>query len=119
MTFLRYVKDKKYFFLVYALMMAFVSLIMLTGTGTNAAHSNVLYVNAGCLVLAAGYIVTGYIYRKTYYEELRTLSERHAQEEWYITALPEPQTNEQALYLKLLTQVYTEQAQGIAQLQEE
>lgn len=119
MTFVQYVQDKKYFLLVYALMMAFVSLVMLTGTGTSGTRSNVLYVNAGCLVLAAGYIVTGYIYRKSYYDELRELSERHVQEDGYVAALPEPQTNEQALYLALLTQVYAEQAKGIAQLQHE
>lgn len=117
MSFLQYVKDKRYFFLFYLIIMLFVSLIMFVSGNREHAIGNVLYMNAGCLFFAAAYIVTGFYYRRTFYQELDALIGRHI--EGRATALPEPQNAGQAMYLELLKKLHLDHAAQLHKLVQE
>ncbi|OPH49282.1 histidine kinase [Paenibacillus ferrarius] len=118
MSFVHYLKDKRYFFLIYGVIMLFVSLIMFVSVKWQDAINNIAYANAGCLFFAAVYITVGYYYRKSFFNELQDLV-GNTQVESAITSVPEPQSAEQALYLKLLKQLYLEQTNGTRKLQNE
>ncbi|MDR6553423.1 sensor histidine kinase [Paenibacillus qinlingensis] len=109
MNFLTYLKDKRYFMGMYALTMLFVSLIMLVSVKGQAALNNITYTNAGCFLFAALYITIGYFYRKSFYKELQEFLSKSDQQDWVAAAMPEPQTNEQEIYLQLLIQLSKDQ----------
>lgn len=115
MSFVQYLKDKRYFFAVYGVMMLFVSLIMFVSVYGQVAINNIAYANAGCFFFAALYVTIGYFYRKSFYKELTELVE-NKHEDWAIAAMPEPQNTGQELCLKLLNQLYLEQSNGAQRL---
>lgn len=110
MSFFSYLKDKRYFVGMYLGTMLFVSLIMLVSVKGQAALNNIAYTNAGCFLFAALYITVGYFYRKSFYRELNESLGKSAQQDWIAAAMPEPQNNEQELYLQLLLQLSKDQA---------
>jgi signal transduction histidine kinase len=97
MSFVEYVKDKRYFMLLFAVVMLFVSAVMFLGNG---GAGNLLYVNTGCFLLAAAYVTVGYYYRRTFYEELRERLKNDA--EALDVPLPEPQNGGQRLIVAFL-----------------
>ncbi|WNR44119.1 sensor histidine kinase [Paenibacillus roseipurpureus] len=123
MSFLSYLQDKRYFLLMYAVTMMFVSLIMLVSMKGHGALNNLAYMNGGCFLFAAGYLVWGYFYRKSFYQELQAFLQPKSEgdpvrgktpwvnpyQDWAIEALPAPQNAEQELYLELLRQLAIEQ----------
>ncbi|CAN7739987.1 sensor histidine kinase [Paenibacillus sp. LjRoot153] len=119
MSFLSYLKDKRYFMGMYAVTMLFVSLIMLVSVKGQAALNNITYTNAGCFLFAALYIIFGYFYRKSFYKELNEFLGKSQHQDWAIAAMPDPQTNQQELYLQLLTQLSKDQANETHLLQSE
>ncbi|OAS14709.1 sensor histidine kinase [Paenibacillus oryzisoli] len=119
MSFLSYLKDKRYFIGMYAGTMLFISMIMLVSVKGQAALNNIAYTNAGCFLFAAFYIIFGYFYRKSFYKELSEFLGKSQHQDWAIAAMPEPQTNEQELYLQLLTQLSKDQANETHLLQSE
>ncbi|MDQ0917903.1 ATP-binding protein [Paenibacillus sp. V4I5] len=118
MSFVQYLKDKRYFFAVYVVMMLFVSLIMFVSANGQDALNDIAYTNTGCFFFAALYVTIGYFYRKSFYKELSELV-GNKQEDWAIAAMPEPQNTTQELYLNLLNQLYLEQSNGTLKLQGE
>ncbi|KRE72927.1 sensor histidine kinase [Paenibacillus sp. Soil750] len=119
MSFLSYLKDKRYFIGMYAVTMLFISMIMLVSVKGQAALNNIAYTNAGCFLFASLYITFGYFYRKSFYKELNEFLGKNQHQDWAIAAMPEPQTNEQELYLQLLTQLSKDQANETHLLQAE
>jgi signal transduction histidine kinase len=118
MSFVQYLKDKRYFFALYGMMMIFVTLIMLVSVNQQDAVNNIVYANGGCLFFAALYIIIGYYYRKSFYRELSELIGR-GQQDWAAAAMPEPQNTEQELYLRLLNQLYIDQSNAAHKLHSE
>ncbi|UHA71873.1 sensor histidine kinase [Paenibacillus sp. 481] len=101
MSFLAYVKDKRFFLILYFVLMLFVSLIMLTTNGNwNLAASNLLYTHVIGLFLVSMYIIGGYYYRRSFYIELKEMM--HNKKEDFLVALPEPQNEEQALFVEVI-----------------
>ncbi|OCT11420.1 histidine kinase [Paenibacillus pectinilyticus] len=119
MSFLSYLKDKRYFIGMYAVTMLFVSLIMLVSVKGHAALNNVAYTNAGCFLFAACYLTFGYFYRKSFYTELHTLLEGDNHPDWALEALPDSQTNAQERYLQLLKKLSAGQTKENQLLQAE
>ncbi|CAN7244068.1 sensor histidine kinase [Paenibacillus sp. LjRoot56] len=119
MSFLSYLKDKRYFLGMYAVTMLFISMIMLVSVKGQAALNNIAYTNAGCFLFAALYITFGYFYRKSFYKELNEFLGKSQHQDWAIAAMPESQNNEQELYLQLLTQLSKDQANETHLLQSE
>jgi signal transduction histidine kinase len=114
MSFAHYMKDKRFFCLLYGAIMLFVSVILFVSDSAGASVSNVVYVNAVCLILAALYIGIGYFYRKKFYRELAAVIEQGG--DAMIAALPAPQTAEQALYMQHIGKMQREHAEQLQQL---
>lgn len=114
MSFLQYLSDKKYVLLMFAAAMLFVSSVMLFGSGDGA---NVLYVNAGCFMLAAAYVGVGYYIRRPFYEELRRMADGGEQSQ--DVPLPEPQNGVQKLFVALLRKRDRMYAERLSKLRDE
>lgn len=114
MNFSHYLMDKRYFGMLYAALMLFVSVILYISGSANSSASNVVYVNAVCFVLAALYIVTGYFNRKMFLRELTVVIDQGG--DTMVAALPAPQNAEQALYLQLIAKLQREHSQQMQQL---
>ncbi|MGO4546559.1 sensor histidine kinase [Paenibacillus sp. 2TAB23] len=114
MSFPNYLKDKRYFIMLYAALMLFVSLILAISIPSRSALSNVVYVNAVCFVIAALYIVIGFYYRKLFLKELTAVIEQGGDS--IAAAMPLPQNAEQAQYLQLIGKLQREHAEQMQQL---
>ncbi|MCQ6561325.1 sensor histidine kinase [Paenibacillus mendelii] len=101
MSYLQYLKDKRFFFAFYLIIMLFVSLIMLVSANQGHTANNIVYANVGCFIFAALYITIGYYYRRAFYQTMNELSgDGYGQAA--AAAVPPPQNNEQALYVALI-----------------
>jgi signal transduction histidine kinase len=104
MNFLDYVKDKRYFLMLYVIIMSFVTVIMIVSFNQQYALNNILYTNISCLLFASLYIIIGYYYRRKFYQELTNIIESGQEEIGAI--LPEAQNFEQKLFLELLKKIH-------------
>ncbi|MBH5319571.1 sensor histidine kinase [Paenibacillus sp. GSMTC-2017] len=114
MSFQQYVKDKRYFFILYAILMLFVSLIMTINTSWDLAAPNLLYTHFIGFFLVGLYITIGYYYRRSFYvgllEAIESVSEN------VVAAMPESQNDEQALYVTMIKKMqgsHTKQLQKL------
>lgn len=80
MSFLEYIKDKRYFLLFYMIIMFFISLIMFVGFHQVNPFNKIVYTNIVCLVIACLYITIGYFYRRKFYQEIKDLIESRQEE---------------------------------------
>src|SRR5699024_1181420 len=103
MSLLEYIKDKRYFILLYLLIISFVSLIMFVGFHQANPLKKIVYTNIICFVLASLYITIGYFYRRKFYEEMKELIESNQEE--MMAIMPDAQNYEQRLILNLLKKV--------------
>jgi signal transduction histidine kinase len=117
MSFLEYVKDKRNFLIFYAIIMSFVTVIMIVGFNEQETLNNVLYTNISCSLFASLYIIIGYYYRRKFYRELKEAIESGQEEIRAI--LPEAQNFEQKLFLKLLKKVHQDQNNQLEKLYDE
>ncbi|MCR8658670.1 sensor histidine kinase [Paenibacillus endoradicis] len=100
MSLLQYIKDKRFFLLLYIILMLFVSLMMMINDSWIEAAPNLLYTHLVGLFLVSLYITIGYYYRRSFYLELYELTE--TKKEDFFAAIPKAQNNEQALYINLI-----------------
>jgi signal transduction histidine kinase len=117
MSFIRYVKDKRYFLVLYATLMLFVSLIMIVSVNQQHAANNLMYTNIICLFFVGCYLVFGYFVRNSFYRKLNELIANT--QENAAAALPESQNYEQAFFLKLLQKVNEEHSLQLQKLHNE
>jgi signal transduction histidine kinase len=117
MTLVQYLKDKRFFLGFYALLMLFVSFMLLTGNRPEQAASNILYANMVCLLLAGLYLGFGYYYRRSFYREMKDIIESESPEN--PAAMPDPRTGEQELYLELLGKLNHKQVERLQLLAHE
>lgn len=114
MSFLEYIKDKRYFLLFYMIIMFFISLIMFVGFHQVNPLNKIVYTNIVCLVIACLYITIGYFYRRKFYQEIKDLIESSQEET--IAMMPEAQNNEQKLILNLLKNKHKQHASQLETL---
>lgn len=100
MNLVQYIEDKKYFLVFYTVMMTFISLMIITSVNPQHVINNVIYLNLICLFFAAMYILIGYVYHKSYYQNLAELI--HINQEQFLEAAPESQNHQQQVFLELL-----------------
>jgi signal transduction histidine kinase len=117
MSFLQYVWDKRYFLFTHAATLLFVSILLLVGTSRAEAANNLVYANLVGWMIAVGYIVIGYFYRRSFYRSVSRLGDRGSEE--LIAVLPQPQTNGQALMLDLLPRLHRQHSLRLQRLSEE
>ncbi|QKE72745.1 sensor histidine kinase [Arthrobacter citreus] len=114
MSFFQYIKDKRYFFILYGVMMIFVSIMMMISTESNDMINNLLYTNLVCLFFVAVYILLGYFRQKAFYKKIVELTEQEKEE--LILALPKPQTINQTVYHEVLKKLHNEHTLQIQRL---
>lgn len=99
MTFIQYLKGKRFFIGFYLLLMGFISLILFVSDNWELAVQNLLYTHLFGFILVSLYLGIGYYYHSAFYRQLKTIIE-HQQDDLH-AILPEAQTPEQQLYLAL------------------
>ncbi|MGP4081516.1 sensor histidine kinase [Pseudalkalibacillus sp. R45] len=112
MSFLDYLKDKRYFFCFYLLIMAFVTLMMYLSQ-QKGEWTNIIYTNVSCLLFLVLYIVIGYFYRRKFYTGMK---QNYETDQMELLLIPDPQNNTQKMFLDLLDQLhkdYYRQLQGL------
>ncbi|MBU5346173.1 sensor histidine kinase [Paenibacillus lautus] len=117
MSFIQYIKDKRYFLMLYAGMMGFISIIMTLSFNPALVLGNLLYIHIVCFALVAAYLLIGYYYRRSYYRKLQQLIHLD-REDWPVVA-PEPQNLQQRLYLELFTKLHRQHERDLRKLNEE
>lgn len=117
MSFFQYIKDKRYFLLLYAGMMSFISMIVALSVNTGHALGSILYIQIVCLAFTAAYLLIGYVYRRSYYRKLQELIDLD-REDWPVAA-PEPQNSQQRLYLELFAKLHRHHVRDLRKLNEE
>lgn len=103
MNFLKYIKDKRYFLLFYAIIMIFISLILLLSAEPEVVWNNVVYINISCLFFAIFYLVIGYFYHMNFYKKIEEII--YSPYDDALTLLPKAQNYEQKLYLDLFQKI--------------
>lgn len=117
MSFLQYIKDKRYFLLLYAGMMGFISMIIALSVSRGHALDSILYIQIVCFAFTAAYLLIGYVYRRSYYRKLQELIDLD-REDWPVAA-PEPQNSQQRLYLELFAKLHRHHEGELRKLNEE
>lgn len=103
MTFIEYMKDKRFFIIFYFTIMSFVSLILIVSDNQQTTLNIIVYTNVSCFFFACLYIIIGYYYRRRFYKQLAELI--HGDQEETIALLPETQSYQQKLFLNLIKKI--------------
>lgn len=104
MSFIEYLKDKRYFWAFYFMIMAFVSLVLILGVNDQEIGSYMMYINVSCFLFAVLYTTIGYFYRKNFFQQLTELIDSHHED---ISAmLPKAQNHQQQRFLNLLNKMH-------------
>lgn len=117
MSFFKYLKDKRFFFILYFMLMLFVSLIMVVNDMRNLILQNLLYTHVIGLLFVSLYITIGYYYRRSFYVEINNLIEN--QQKDFPVEMLKPQNYEQALYVKMIKRLNDNHSKQLQQLIEE
>ncbi|MBK5429723.1 sensor histidine kinase [Bacillus sp. TH25] len=117
MSFSQYIKDKRFFFILYFILMLFVSLIMVVNDSRNLVIQNLLYTHVMCLLSVSLYITIGYYYRRSFYVEINDLI-KNPHKDLPVEML-KPQNYEQALYVKMIKGVHDNHCKQLQKLIEE
>ncbi|WP_445477384.1 sensor histidine kinase [Lysinibacillus irui] len=116
MSILLYVKERRYFLLLYVLIMFFVSSMIYLSDGLSGTKMNLLYINIVSIIFILSYLIIGFFYHKRFYEELENALQL---ENDTVSAIPNPHTYEQGLYTEILKKMYLEQQNKMYILHEE
>jgi signal transduction histidine kinase len=103
MSFLDYLKDKRYFFTFYLCVMVFISLVLVFHNDQVSGFSLMLYINISSFLLLLLYIIVGYFYRKKFHSEFKILVESNHEE--VLAILPDAQKLEQKLFLNMFQKI--------------
>lgn len=117
MSFIQYIKDKRYFLLLYAGMMGFISMILALSVAPGQVAGSILYIQIVCFAFTTAYLLIGYAYRRSYYRKLQELIDLD-REDWSVAA-PEPQNSQQRLYLELFAKLRRQHERDLRKLNEE
>lgn len=106
MSFIEYVKDKRYFLLFFMIVMVFTSIILIVSVDGAPLLSNLLYMNISCMIFAVGYLTAGYFHHRRFYLELKGAIDSKQRE--IAAILPEPQNTQHKLFLELIEKFIAE-----------
>lgn len=112
-----YIYDKRYFLLVYVLIMLVVSAVMLLGAGSGRAAGDLVYIHIVCATVAGIYIVAGYWRKRSFYRRLEELADSGGQHSE--TLLSEPRAGERALYVGVFRKLRERHAAELRNLHDE
>ncbi|MEK4502122.1 sensor histidine kinase [Bacillus sp. FSL R12-0069] len=116
MSIFRYIKERRYFMLLYFLIMLFISTMIYLSEGLSNTKANLIYINVVSAIFILIYLIIEYFYHKRFYKELHIAL--HLEQDTVI-AIPNPHTYEQELYTDILKKLYLEQQEQMYVLHEE
>src|SRR5699024_11961626 len=99
MNFFHYLKDKRNFFILYVIVMFFVSLMMFVSAHSRHAVNDIVYINVVIFFIVAIYVIIEYYFNREFYLELHDLVESRHEE--FIATLPKSRNHEKKSYLEL------------------
>ncbi|WP_071392836.1 sensor histidine kinase [Bacillus tuaregi] len=117
MSFHHYLKDKRFFFLFYLVLMAFISIMTVVSVEEPYAFANVLYINLSGFLLVLLYITIGYFYHRTFYRELMEWTE--SEQDGVLVSILQPSSQEQRLFLRFLEKRQKDHFHKLQQLYDE
>ncbi|MGD8191882.1 sensor histidine kinase [Brevibacillus ginsengisoli] len=113
MNLLDYMADHKWLFVFYILLMSFISIVIYAAPFGGATLDLFFYIHSVAFLLFCLYFFGGYIRQRSYFS---TLQEACNQPFDTIVILPEPKSNAQAFYNKLLLNVYERHHEEVSHL---
>lgn len=114
MTFMKYVRVKKWFIAFFIILMLLVTLFMYTSTESGKDAGGIIYLNIICFFGVLFYLVIGYYYRRTFYRNLEGISLNSMDE--LTVLLPKPQDPAQAVTMDLFRHIQRVQSSQIREL---
>jgi len=117
MTFIQYIKDKRYFFILFVTLMLFISLLIILSENLQLATKHLLYMYIICSLFLGIYLTIGFYYHKLFFQELVQLIE--SDQENFLIATPKPRNHQQYLYLELLKKIHQQHFNQLEKLYDE
>ncbi len=111
MKFSEFIRDKKYMFLFYLVLMSLISLILYLDPTRRIDVQNLIYLNFISLVLLLIYLVGEYLIHRRFYQTIEYIADEIEKDQIY--SLPQPNNCEQKLYLRLLEKIWDGQNQQL------
>lgn len=97
--------------------MIFLSLVIHLDQSIKVSIGNILYINLVFLSFYIIYLISSYLYFRSYYRSLSDIVENEKDE--IINRLPKPKSYEQVLFYEVLSSLYNEQSSKIQSLYEQ
>lgn len=101
MTFWRYVRDKRFFILFFAVVMCFIGLLIYIDPNSKLTIGNIIYLYIFVFLFLVAYLILGYSFKYRYWKEMKDLVDGEIEEN-VIELLPKPRTSEQAFFNELM-----------------
>jgi signal transduction histidine kinase len=117
MKFTKFLADRRFSIFCYVLFMIFISLVIYLDGSIKVGIGNILYINLVTSTFFIIYLITRYLYYRSYYKSLSDIVENERDE--IINRLPKPKSYEQILFHKVLTSLNNEQKDKIEKLYEQ
>ena len=113
MRFTKFLADRKYSILCYVLLMIFISSVIYLDSAKSSLET-IMYINLVSIFFFIMYLISRYIYYRSYYKWLSDIVENQRDE--IINRLPKPKNYEQILFQEVLSSLNNEQSSKIQKL---
>lgn len=117
MKFTKYLADKKLSIFCFVMLMIFISLVIYLDGSVKVSAGNIFYINLVSFSFFIIYLITRYLYYRSYYKSLTDIIGNERDE--IINHLPKPKSYEQILFHNVLSSLYNEQSSKIQRLYEQ
>jgi signal transduction histidine kinase len=117
MKFTKYLADKKLSIFCFVMLMIFISLVIYLDGSVKVSAGNIFYINLVSFSFFIIYLITRYLYYRSYYKSLTDIIGNERDE--IINHLPKPKSYEQILFHNVLSALYNEQSSKIQRLYEQ
>ncbi|MHC5280915.1 sensor histidine kinase [Listeria kieliensis] len=112
MTFWRYVRDKRFFILFFAIVMCFIGLLIYIDPNSKLTIGNIVYLYMFVFLFLVAYLILGYSFKYRYWKEMKDLVNGEIEEN-VIELLPKPRTSEQAFFNELMRKKHREEQKKV------
>lgn len=116
MKFTKFLADRKYSTLCYVLLMIFISVVIYLDSAKDSVGT-IMYINLVSSFFFIIYLISRYIYYRSYYKSLTDIVENKRDE--IINRLPKPKNYEQILFQEVLYSLNNEESSKILRLHEQ
>ncbi|MEG0773552.1 sensor histidine kinase [Clostridium sp.] len=117
MKFNKFLADRKFSILCYILFMIFISLVIYLDGSVKVSIANILYINLVSTSFFIIYLISRYIYYRSYYKSLYDIVE-HKRDE-IINRLPKVKSYEHVLFHEVLSSLYNEGSSKVQKFYEQ